>query len=240
MPYILLWLEGPLQSWGADSKSWQRNTEKFPTKSAITGIILSAMGLGGEQQELLATLAPLDLVVTAYSKSITIPPELKDFHMIGSGFNSDDKWENLQIPKNAIGKKVNGSGSKLSYRYYCQDMAYAVAFQLPENLIESASKYLQSPIWPIYLGRKCCVPSDVVFRGVFPIVEEALKAADTVATNKSKNKIFTVKQGDLSETLEEDDIADIFSIMDVPISFGLNKKYRERTVTIIYEKLHND
>ena len=65
--YLLLWLEAPLQSWGADSKFNRRDTVKFPTKSGITGLLLSALGASGEQTELLSKLARLKLTVIPLS-----------------------------------------------------------------------------------------------------------------------------------------------------------------------------
>ena len=43
--YLLLWLEAPLQSWGADSKFGRRDTLNFPTKSGVTGLLLCALGV---------------------------------------------------------------------------------------------------------------------------------------------------------------------------------------------------
>lgn len=49
--YLLLWLEGPLQAWGHDSKFGVRNTLNFPTRSGILGLLCCAHGAGGEQRE---------------------------------------------------------------------------------------------------------------------------------------------------------------------------------------------
>lgn len=44
-PYLLLWLEGPLQSWGHDSRFGRRETLHFPTKSGVLGMVCAALGL---------------------------------------------------------------------------------------------------------------------------------------------------------------------------------------------------
>ena len=64
--YVLLWLEAPLQSWGFESKFGRRETLDFPTKSGVLGLILSAMGRSGEQQELLGSFSSLDFQVGIY------------------------------------------------------------------------------------------------------------------------------------------------------------------------------
>lgn len=48
---LRLTLSGPLQSWGDRSKFWNRQTQAFPTKSGIIGLIFCALGLGGPQKE---------------------------------------------------------------------------------------------------------------------------------------------------------------------------------------------
>lgn len=68
MSYVLLWLEAPLQSWGANSKFNRRTTVSFPTKSGVLGLVLSAMGKGGEQRELLELFSKSDLQVDAFPK----------------------------------------------------------------------------------------------------------------------------------------------------------------------------
>ena len=125
--FLLLWLEAPLQSWGYDSKFGRRESLPFPTKSGVTGIILCALGASGEQNDLLEKLAPLRQTVISYARKkikegnsykIDSEPLLRDFHMVGSGYNDDDPWENLLIPKKSDGKPAVGGGTKIIYRYY--------------------------------------------------------------------------------------------------------------------------
>ena len=81
MKYLLLWLAGPLQSWGADSRFDFRQTLEFPTKSGVYGMLLAASGDSGPQEELLARMADAPLtVVTFEAKS----GRLQDFHMVGN------------------------------------------------------------------------------------------------------------------------------------------------------------
>ncbi len=46
-PYLLLWFEANLQSWGHDSKFGRLDTLNFPTKSGVLGLVCSALGAGG-------------------------------------------------------------------------------------------------------------------------------------------------------------------------------------------------
>ena len=126
--YLLLWLEAPLQSWGSDSKFGRRDTLPFPTRSGVLGLVLCAMGASGEQHEFLARMAPLRQTVISYAharKNDNGQPEkrasdvlLRDFHMVGSGYDDNHPWQTLHIPKTVEGKKAVGGGTKMTYRYY--------------------------------------------------------------------------------------------------------------------------
>ena len=48
-PYLLLWLEAPLQAWGHDSKFGRRDSLDFPTKSGVLGLLCCARGARGLQ-----------------------------------------------------------------------------------------------------------------------------------------------------------------------------------------------
>ena len=95
-PYLLLWLEGPLQSWGHDSRFGRRDTLPFPTKSGVLGMVCAALGAGGPQTSLLARFADLDMQVHSFVRrgktGGTLPrePLLRDFHMVGSGYDDSD------------------------------------------------------------------------------------------------------------------------------------------------------
>jgi CRISPR system Cascade subunit CasD len=234
--YLLLWLEAPLQSWGADSKFGRRDTLPFPTKSGILGLICTALGASGEQKELLAEMAPLEQTVISYvhlekdkdgtSKKTEREILLRDFHMVGSGYDDTDPWQSMLIPKTAEGKKAVGGGQKMTYRYYLQDAAFAVILEVPANKAELFSDALQNPVFDIYLGRKNCVPTDFVFRGIFNNEEDAIAAAGDIAAGKNLAEDFRVVSG-------EDSRGETFTVNDVPVQFGPVKKYRDRRVTLI-------
>jgi CRISPR system Cascade subunit CasD len=230
-PYVLLWFEAPLQSWGADSKFGRRDTLKFPSKSGVLGLVCSALGAGGEQIDLLARFAPLDMQVISYRKTNSKgekrnkEPLLRDFQMVGSGYDDSNPWQTLLIPKTAEGKKAVGGGSKMTYRYYLQDAVFAVALQVPTEQSDDIALALQSPHWDVYLGRKTCIPSEPIYQGIFESVEEVFKQAGKIAETKKLLVDFKVVQG--AEDGDEN-----YTLNDVPIQFGEHKQYRDRQVTL--------
>lgn len=229
-PYLLLWLEAPLQSWGHDSKYGRRDSLDFPTKSGVLGLLCSARGAGDEQKEWLAKCADLDMQCMAYVRNNSATqqsrrqPMLRDFHMVGAGYNDQDLWENLLIPKTSDGKKAVGGGTKMTYRYYLQDMAFAVALQMPQDFVQETLDALQAPAWDLYLGRKNCVPTEFVYQGVFDDAAQALVQAEQLASSKCIQAYSYIRQGIFD--------GDVMVINDVPVCFGPKKQYRERRISV--------
>lgn len=230
-PYLLLWLESPLQSWGHDSKFGRRDSLDFPTKSGVLGLFCCALGAGGKQVELLARWADCDMQVQAYvpenKKGEPLPrqPLMRDFHMVGSGYDNKDPWQSLLIPKTSQGKKSVGGGAKITYRYYLQDMAFAVALQGPQEELIKLEQALKNPVWDLYLGRKNCVPTEFIAQGIYENVEQAVNRAGQLADSKKRCPVFKVLQG------EHD--GEVLTLNDVPLQFGEHKLYRDRRVTVL-------
>jgi CRISPR system Cascade subunit CasD len=233
--FLLLWLEAPLQSWGADSKFGRRDSLPFPTKSGIAGLLLCALGASGAQRELLGELALLKQTAVSYvrrkqvgedSEKIVREPLLRDFHMVGSGYEDGNRWERMHIPKTKDGKPAVGGGTKLTYRYYLQDAKFAVILEVPSSRSETFIAALQNPVYDIYLGRKNCAPTDFVYRGVYDAEQDALEKVAEIA--KSKNELvedFRVVDGEREE-------GDTIILNDIPVQFGEVKVYRDRRVTV--------
>jgi CRISPR system Cascade subunit CasD len=233
-PYLLLWLEAPLQSWGHDSKFGRRDTLNFPTKSGVLGLVCSALGAGGEQRELLAEFASLKQTVLSFVRcydkngekiKVDREPLLQDFHMVGSGYDDKDPWATLLIPKTSDGKKAVGGGAKMTYRYYLQDACFAVVLQVPEAMAAAIAEALQNPTWDVYLGRKNCAPTDFIFRGMSVDEETASTQALAIAKEKELLLDFKVLDGEYE--------GEVLTLMDVPLQFGERKLYRDRRVTVV-------
>lgn len=238
-PYFLLWLEAPLQSWGHDSRFGRRDTLTFPTKSGVLGMTCAALGESGPQTELLAEFAPLNQVILSFVHSKDVhgdrnrkmrTPLLRDFQMVGSGYDDRNPWEVLLIPKTCDGKKAVGGGSKMTYRYYLQDAAFAVILEVPEDRADTIAEALRNPVWGIHLGRKTCVPTDYVFRGSFTSVQDAENQASEIAQEKNRTEDFRV----LDYSSDTEDSGEVLTLNDVPVQFGEDKRYRDRRVVVVY------
>lgn len=241
--YLLLWFEAPLQAWGHDSKFGRRDTLSFPTRSGVLGLVLSAMGAGGEQRALLGEFDTLGQTAISYRRSKQTSDgvgnsehepqlRLRDFQMVGSGYDDQDPWASLLIPKTSEGKKAVGGGAKMTYRYYLQDAAFAVVFEVHAEKAETIAKAIQNPAWDMYLGRKSCVPTDFIYRGIFNTEIAAIEQAVLIASRKNRIEDFRILHG--ARAMGEAD--EVFTINDVPVQFGEVKKYRDRQVSLVYAR----
>ena len=232
MKYFALWFEAPFQSWGCESKFGLRTTFSFPTKSGIAGIVLSSLGRGGEEKDFLQRFSDLEEFVVSYSLKDAVEFILTDFQTVGNGYASvQDPWMNNMVPKKRDGGSAAGlsenAGSKLTYRQYLQDSFFGVVQEIPEDLCAEIEYGLTNPIWPVYLGRRCCVPTYPIYQGTFDSKEDAFVRISSIAYEKG-----LCEKEHLVEGLSED-AYDSFFIMDVPVVFGKRKRYRDRLVSVI-------
>ena len=170
-------------------------------------------------------MAHLKSTILAYSKEKT-PLLLRDFHMIGSGYDESDPFEAQMMPKKSNGKKPASTKAKLTHRYYLQDAFFAAVMEIPQEQSIKISEALINPVWDLFLGRKNCPPTEFIFRGIFQKEEDAFSEASAIANEKSLKEKFKVFDGQLEQ-------GEVLVLNDVPIQFGTSKIYKERYVTIV-------
>lgn len=143
MAVLLIRIEGPLQSWGTQSKFTNRDTGYEPSKSGIVGLICSAMGR--PRTESVDDLADCKMAVRADREGIL----KRDFHTA------------RQIYKAGGGIK---EAAELSNRFYLADAIFLVGLESEsKGLLKSVSDSLCSPVWQLFLGRKSFTPSSTVY-----------------------------------------------------------------------------
>lgn len=149
---LFLRLEGPLQAWGShESKFVIRRVMDAPTKSGVIGLLLCAMGISREaaRGDWLKKLSALQMAVRVDRPGM----RWWDYHTVGAGMM-------MQI---ADPVKFHKPGPILTRREYMCDASYLVALQGEPELVVQLADALKAPVWTLYLGRKCCVPSLPVF-----------------------------------------------------------------------------
>jgi CRISPR system Cascade subunit CasD len=154
---LFLRLAGPMQSWGTSSRLQLRRTDAYPSKSGVVGMLLCAMGVCREEsREELPRLTSLRMGVRV-DLAGTVD---WDYHTAGAkiGIRSADG----KIKKTA---KTGEYETLLSRRQYLYDASFLVALQGSADAVDACASALDKPVWPIFLGRKCCVPAEPVFAG---------------------------------------------------------------------------
>jgi 5-methylcytosine-specific restriction endonuclease McrA len=147
-----------------------------------------------------------------------------DYHTVGAkiGIRRADTGK----PK--ITESTKEIETLLSRRQYLYDAAFLVALQGSAPVIEACAEALENPMWPIFLGRKSCVPSEPVFAG--------LGTFDSLATALSsvlwRPRINASDRDDWSRTRTLETYfehipgspppAEARLVYDVPRAFGFN------------------
>jgi CRISPR system Cascade subunit CasD len=182
MNTVFLRLEAPLQSWGLRAHWEERDSAAEPTKSGVIGLIGCALGLPRSSPHLRELSDSLRMGVRVDREGAM----LIDYHTTGGGFYQDAGYDGsggwthtdpyiggvLSAKLAAEGRikiKIN-DGTKLpetdvSYRHYLMDASFLAAVQGDPALVTEIAAALQRPVFPVFLGRKACVPSLPVFAG---------------------------------------------------------------------------
>lgn len=173
---LVLRLEGVLQSWGEHSKWDYRDTAVFPTKSGIVGLLGCALGIPYGDQELVALGDRLSIAVRADRKGVL----LRDYHTVSS--------TKLLNAMNKHRGKEGQVATIVTNRFYLQDAYFTVFLVGDRDLLLKLESALHRPVWPVFLGRKSCVPSRPVFDGTVNEFESIGTAFKTVPSPDRRDK----------------------------------------------------
>jgi len=170
-PVLLLRLEGPLQSWGVRSRWDVRDTAPDPTKSAVVGLLGCALGYPTANPR----LEELDRGLRFGARVESAGRVIEDYQTI-TGFlpTADGKYRHSGV-KTAVSLERLSSGPRadpttiISPRSYLEDASFLVALEetgTAPGLLSQCAVALRAPAWPVYLGRKACVPTRPVFEAL--------------------------------------------------------------------------
>lgn len=155
---LLLRLEAPLQSWGADGAIRTRMTSTEPTLSGVVGLLANALGM--TRDEPVDELAALQMSVRCDAEGRV----LRDFHVAGVG---PVRLRPNELPR-GIGQADGSVGRRLlpTDRYYLEDAVFLVALEGDRALLARLDSALAAPARPLFLGRRACAPSAPVRIGL--------------------------------------------------------------------------
>lgn len=182
---LLLRLEGPLQSWGIRSRWDVRDTQTEPTKSGIVGLLGCALGYPMGDMRLETELdAGFRFGVRVESPGTILQDyqTITDFLPTAAGEYKarDEKRKKTLAAMRADPDAI--PATIISPRFYLEDAAFLVALEERPGfagLAQRSADALKSPVWPLFLGRKACIPTRPIFERLteeYERLEDALNA----------------------------------------------------------------
>lgn len=183
-PVLLLRLEAPLQSWGIRSRWDVRDTQPEPTKSGIVGLLGCALGYRMYDPRLETELdAGLRFGVRVES-----PGSVLDDYQTITDFlpTADGRFKHDGVAVGASLDRIRSDPDShpstiISPRFYLEDAAFLVGLEetgLACGVLQRCASAIQQPAWPVFLGRKACVPTRPIFEALtdrYEDLEDALK-----------------------------------------------------------------
>lgn len=138
---LLLRLEGPMQSWGTESRFRVRDAGREPSKSGVVGLLCAALGRPREAP--IADLAALRMGVRVDREGIV----RVDYQTAGGG-----AWLNGRY---GVTRAENaGVETAVSSRAYLSDASFLVGLEAgaadQEALLARLDAALRAPVWQIF------------------------------------------------------------------------------------------
>lgn len=209
--WLALSLAGPLQSWGFEDRFNRRKTGLLPTRSGVIGLCCAALGAGrgtAEEQIWLERFRGLSFTIAAVPRGEKEWPvrRMEDFHTVQNTRTADGKPKETHI----------------TYRTYLNDAAFAVIISGGKGILMELHDALADPVWGVWLGRKCCIPSQPVLAGLFETAQAAHQAV--LGTHPLHSLLHQREAADFSQGTD--------TIMDTPETFADPRRFTPRRVRL--------
>ena len=221
MKTILLKLSGPLQAWGTESHFETRQTDRYPSKSAIVGLIAGAMGYRREENDKMVELNNMGFAVRIDQKGVL----LRDYHTA-----------------KMYTEKGDLKRTYVTNRYYLQDAMFIVAISSDkEELIQKIYHSLKYPYFQPFLGKRSLPLNPDFILGITDLgVIESLKKLPWQATQWYQKKYKKINNVYFAEIYADSNLLSGKTIhyrRDNVISFSQkNRSYSLRAESV--EVLH--
>jgi CRISPR system Cascade subunit CasD len=218
---LALYLDGPMQSWGYQSRFNRRTTLAYPTRSGIIGLLGAALGIDRADWQRLAELNAQSLhmeilgLARLDSKGRTrFPSLLTDYHTVGGGY--DARTQRQWMPRKANNASPD---TVLTYREFLSDVRFGVLLSGNDELLKRCDNALKNPRWGLWLGRKCCIPATPICQGFFENREAAQKHLERLVEGRVVRKVTEVERFDDGND----------TLMDIPVNFQ-TREFQPRRV----------
>jgi len=173
MKTLILKTEG-LSAYGLQTFDVHRRANHFPTRSAVIGLLASALGITRKEQSDLYELSENVLVAVQVNNA---GEKIMDYHTV----------QNFRSP---TGKIQNGT--KPTYREYWCDSAHTFAITANDELAKRLCEAVKAPKFTLFQGRKSCP----LTRPLFEDLVSEDNPAIALKNRAEKGQIFSDIQGE--------------------------------------------
>jgi CRISPR system Cascade subunit CasD len=208
MRSVLLRFDAPLMSFGSVLVDQYNRTDLFPYRAMLVGLLANALGLTRDEvdaheslQRRLRYAARCDRAGTLLDDYQTV-----DFDPTGP-MGSRLGWTTEGILEERKGGTAS-EGTHIRYRQYVADAVLTVAFALTSESaaeidLDEVIAALARPVRPLFLGRKCCIPSAPIYLGTVdtPSLRAALENCERIGARGDDGQLAAIWQ----QTDEDDD-----------------------------------
>jgi CRISPR system Cascade subunit CasD len=191
MNVLLLRFDAPLMSFGNVVVDQHNKTDPPPYRAMLTGLLANALGMTRREEAALDALQARVRYAARRDRAgiIVVDFQTVDFSPKGS-LSSDLGWTTRGMLEERKGGEAS-EGTHIRYRHYLADAIVTVAVALDpasdDPTLSVVSEALRAPARPLFLGRKCCVPSGPVWLGEMeaPSLRRALEGVPRAAALRS-------------------------------------------------------
>jgi len=253
VPTLLLKFVGPMQSWGSRSRFDLRDTEQFPTKSGVLGLVAAALGRSREKP--IDDLAKLRFGIRIDREGIVRYDFQTALHVRKAGRDKKtgkfiiyalnpkeqsmlSKYLKAWLDIKDISVKIDPKNRTVtSKRYYLSDAAFLVGLEGDEALLQTIEAALKNPKWPLFLGRKGYLPGEPVHFAEGGIVNKPLEAAlaqkEPIAPPRNPNDTSFRYAIELAPGCEPGFPWLIHEVWDQPVAPFAERRFAARRVGVV-------
>jgi CRISPR system Cascade subunit CasD len=210
MDVVLLRFDAPLMSFGGVVVDQHNKTDPLPYRAMLAGLLANALGLTRREEAALSALQARIRYAARRDRKGTILVDYQtvDFDPEGP-MSSDLGW----TTRGALEERKGGEasdGTHIRQRHYLADAIVTVALTLDppdaDPTLRAVSEALRAPARPLFLGRKCCIPSGPVWLGetTAPSLRQALEETPRPVGRSDAGRLQAVwpqaEGGDENET----------------------------------------
>ena len=163
--HLVLNLEAPLMSFGGETVDNLGVIRPFPAVSMLTGLLANALGWRRVERQRHQDLQDRLVFAARIDRESRSGLTMQDFQSAAIN-NTEQSWTTRGRPEGRAGGTYQ---NHLRYRDYHADMRVTVALRLDpadgKPTLEDLAAALDEPMRPLFIGRKPCLPSALMFGG---------------------------------------------------------------------------